>query len=103
MPALPFAGGPSAEGAWLFDLLPAASPLAWGSVAFIAWVTSILGYVGWYWALAQGGIARIGTIQFLQPLSGLVLAFFLLGERPTYILALATVLILGGVVIAWKR
>jgi drug/metabolite transporter (DMT)-like permease len=72
-------------------------------VAFIAWVTSILGYVGWYWALAHGGIARIGTIQFLQPLSGLVLAFFLLGERPTYILAVATVMILGGVVIAWRR
>jgi drug/metabolite transporter (DMT)-like permease len=59
--------------------------------------------MGWYWALAQGGIARIGTIQFLQPLSGLVLAFFLLGERPTLILAFATVMILGGVVIAWRR
>ncbi len=103
MPALPVAGGPSEHGAWLFDLLPVASPLAWGAVAFIAWVTSILGYVGWYWALAHGGIARIGTIQFLQPLSGLVLAFFLLGERPTYILAVATVMILGGVVIAWRR
>lgn len=102
-PALPFAGGPSEQGAWLLGLLPVASPLAWGAVAFIAWVTSILGYIGWYWALAQGGIARIGTIQFLQPLSGLVLAFFLLGERPTYILAVATVMILGGVVIAWRR
>lgn len=102
-PVLPVAGGASAEGAWLLGLLPAASPLAWGAVAFIAWVTSILGYMGWYWALAQGGIARIGTIQFLQPLSGLVLAFFLLGERPTSILAIATVMILGGVVIAWRR
>lgn len=102
-PALPIAGGPSEQGAWLLGLLPAASPLAWGAVAFIAWVTSILGYMGWYWALARGGIARIGTIQFLQPLSGLVLAFFLLGERPTLILALATVMILGGVVIAWRR
>lgn len=103
LPALPFASGPSAQGAWLLGFLPAASPLAWGAVAFIAWITSILGYMGWYWALAQGGIARIGTIQFLQPLSGLVLAFFLLGERPTIILALATVMILGGVVIAWRR
>jgi drug/metabolite transporter (DMT)-like permease len=102
-PVLPAVGGPSAEGSWLLGLLPAASPLAWGAVAFIAWITSILGYMGWYWALAQGGIARIGTIQFLQPLSGLVLAFFLLGERPTIILALATVMILGGVVIAWRR
>src|SRR5690606_20190087 len=103
-PVLPFATPPgAADGAWLFGLLPAAGPLAWGAVAFIAWVTSILGYIGWYWALARGGIARIGTIQFLQPLSGLVLAFFLLGERPTLVLAVATVMILGGVVIAWRR
>lgn len=102
-PALPFVGGPSADGAWLFALLPVASPLAWGAVAFIAWVTSILGYIGWYWALARGGIGRISTIQFLQPLSGLALAFVLLGERPTLVLALATVMILGGVVIAWRR
>jgi drug/metabolite transporter (DMT)-like permease len=102
-PILPFTSAAGSDGAWLIGLLPAASPLAWGAVAFIAWITSILGYIGWYWALAKGGIARIGTIQFLQPLSGLVLAFFLLGERPTIVLAVATVLILGGVVIAWRR
>ncbi len=83
--------------------LPAASPLAWAAVAFLAWVTSIIGYIGWYWALGHGGIARMGTIQFTQPLSGLVLAFFLLGERPTLSLVIATVLIVLGVVIARRR
>jgi drug/metabolite transporter (DMT)-like permease len=94
-PALPFATG----GEWL----PSASPVAWGAVAVLAWLTSILGYIGWYWALGHGGIARMGTIQFLQPLSGLVLAFFLLGERPTLVLVIATVLILAGVVVARRR
>ena len=37
------------------------------------------------------------------PISGLVLAFFLLGERPTPALILATVLILAGVIIARRR
>ena len=84
--------------------VPAASPLkAWGAVGFLAWVTSILGYIGWYWALGHGGIARMGTLQFMQPLSGLVLAFFLLGERPTLPLGIATVLILLGVVTARRR
>jgi drug/metabolite transporter (DMT)-like permease len=91
---------PAANAGWS---LPAASPLAWAAVVFLAWVTSIIGYIGWYWALGQGGIARMGTIQFLQPLSGLVLAFFLLGERPTFPLGIATVLILLGVVIARRR
>jgi len=91
---------PLATGGWS---LPAASPVAWGAVAFLAWMSSTLGYIGWYWALARGGIARMGTIQFLQPLSGLVLAFFLLNERPSGTLVLSAVLILAGVVVARRR
>ena len=83
--------------------LPAAGAEAWAAIAFLAWFTSIVGYVGWYWALARGGIARMGAIQFLQPLSGLVLAFLLLGERPTLILGLATALILTGVLVVRGR
>jgi drug/metabolite transporter (DMT)-like permease len=90
-PALPLTDG---------GALPTASPLAWGAVFFLAWITSMLGYVGWYWALGHGGITRMGTIQFLQPLSGLVLAFFLLGERPSLMLLLATMLIFAGVIVA---
>ena len=56
---------------------------AWGAVVFLAVVTSILGYVGWYWALDRGGIARIATLQFLQPVSGFVLAAIVLGENVT--------------------
>jgi drug/metabolite transporter (DMT)-like permease len=88
---------PFAAGGWS---LPEASPVAWGAIATLAWATSIIGYIGWYWALARGGIARIGTIQFLQPLSGLVLAYFLLAERPSLTLIAATALILTGVVVA---
>jgi drug/metabolite transporter (DMT)-like permease len=93
-PALAVAGG---------DALPAASWVAWAALAYLALVVSILGYVGWYWSLGRGGIARMGTIQFLQPISGLALAFLLLGERPSATLAIATVLILAGVVIARRR
>jgi len=82
---------------------PAASLESWAAIGFLAWFTSIVGYIGWYWALARGGIARMGTIQFLQPLSGLVLAFLMLGERPTLILGLATGLILTGVLVARGR
>ena len=88
---------PFSAGGWS---LPEASPVAWGAIATLAWATSIIGYIGWYWALARGGIARIGTIQFLQPLSGLILAYFLLAERPSLTLIAATALILTGVVVA---
>jgi drug/metabolite transporter (DMT)-like permease len=83
---------------------PSGEPEAWSAVLFLAYVTSILGYIGWYWALGAGGIARTGTIQFLQPVSGLVLAALLLGETMTLPLLGAALLILAGVTIAqWRR
>lgn len=85
------------------DGLPHAGFDAWGSVAFLGVVTSILGYVLWYWALARGGIARIGTIQFLQPFSGLVLAALILDERFTAALGGAAALILVGITVAQVR
>lgn len=71
-------------------------------VLYLAVGVSILGYVAWYWALAKGGIARIGMLQFLQPVVGLVLAVLLLGERLTVPLLLAAGCILGGVLLAQR-
>ncbi len=87
-----------ARGGW-----PSAGWLSWGAVLYLASVTTILGYVGWYWALARGGIARIATIQFFQPVSGLILAALLLGERMTGGLLAASIVILAGVWIAQRR
>ena len=85
------------------DGLPDAGPKSWAAVIFMAIVTSIVGYIGWYWALARGGIQRIATIQFLQPFSGLLIAAWLLGERFTLPLVVASIAILAGVTITQKR
>ena len=82
------------------DGVPEADATAWGAVVFLAVVTSILGYVGWYWALARGGIERIAPLQFLLPVSGLALAALVLDERLTVPLAVGAVLVIGGVTIA---
>ncbi len=74
------------------DGWPDADATAWGAVLFLAVVTSIVGYAGWYWALDRGGIQRIATLQFLQPLSGFALAAIVLGS----------VLILAGIVVAQR-
>jgi drug/metabolite transporter (DMT)-like permease len=84
------------------DGVPSAGAKAWGSVVFLAVVTSILGYVGWYWARDRGGIARIATLQFLQPVSGFVLAAIVLGESVTVPIAVGSALIVGGIVIAQR-
>jgi drug/metabolite transporter (DMT)-like permease len=84
------------------DGLPDAGWRAWTAVAVLAVVTSIVGYVGWYWALDRGGIARIATLQFLQPLSGFALAVVVLGESVTPAIALGGAAIVCGIVIAQR-
>ena len=58
-------------------------------------VTTILGYVGWYWALGKGGVQRIAVLQFLQPPMGVVLAIGLLGEPVTLPILISTPAILA--------
>jgi drug/metabolite transporter (DMT)-like permease len=82
--------------------IPQADATSWAAVVFLALVTSIVGYVGWYWALDRGGIGRIATLQFLQPISGFVLAAIVLGEHVTAPIAVGSALIVGGIVIAQR-
>jgi drug/metabolite transporter (DMT)-like permease len=76
-------------------------PRAWGAVFYLAILSSIVGYAGWYWALGHGDIGRTGLTQFLQPLIGVALAMIILGEPLTVPMMVATAAILGGV--AWAR
>jgi drug/metabolite transporter (DMT)-like permease len=75
---------------------------SWSAVAYLAFAVSSLGYLLWYWALARGGIARIGTLQFLQPVASLVLAAILLGETMTLPLAACAALVLAGTIYAHR-
>ncbi len=84
------------------DGVPRAGASAWVAVLFLAVVTSIVGYVGWYWALAQGGIVRIAPLQFLQPVFGLALAALILDERLTLPVAVGGAAVIGGVTIALR-
>ena len=93
---------PVLAGTIAVDGIPEAGPKSWAAVVFMAVVTSIVGYIGWYWALAQGGIQRIATIQFLQPFSGLLIAAWLLGEQFTLPLIAASIAILVGVTITQR-
>jgi drug/metabolite transporter (DMT)-like permease len=85
---------------WLRGEFAVASVPAWSAIAYLAVVVTILGYVLWYWALGKGGIARVGLIQFLQPVSGVILAALLLREAVSLSFLLASALVLFGVWLA---
>jgi drug/metabolite transporter (DMT)-like permease len=57
-----------------------ASLAAWGSFAYLALFSALIGFFFWYRGLALGGIARVGQVQLMQPFLTLVGAMLLLGE-----------------------
>ncbi|MFO0997801.1 MAG: DMT family transporter [Alphaproteobacteria bacterium] len=89
---------------WVLDGIdwPSVSFAAWAGVLYLAIGVTIIGYVSWYWALGKGGIARVGLFQFLQPISGVILAWLLLSEPVSDAFLLATALVLSGVWIATR-
>lgn len=56
---------------------------AWAGLAYISLFSMFIGFIFWYRGLAQGGIARIGQLQLLQPILGLILATTFLHETVT--------------------
>lgn len=80
----------------------AVTVVGWSAVAYLALFSTMLAYVGWYWALARGGTARIGAIQFAQPLVALAVAVAVMGETITLPLGFSAVAILAGVAIAQR-
>lgn len=77
--------------------LAEASLTGWWSIGFLAAGSTLLAFVAWYWALGRGGIARVGALQFAQPVITLFFATLLLGEPLTAPLVVATLIILTGV------
>lgn len=81
----------------------AVSAAGWGSIAYMTLLSSLVGYALWFWALGHGGIARIGSLQFAQPVMTLVLAAWILAEPVTRTLVLSGVIILAGTWLAQRR
>lgn len=75
---------------------------AWGGLAYMAILTTVVAYAAWYWAMAAGGIVRVAPVQYLQPLVALVLAVLIFSEAMTPTLLVAAALILTGVALARK-
>jgi len=62
-------------------------------------LASLLGHLAYYYALKYGEASRVVPVASSFPLFALVLAFFLLGERPSWDKVLGVALIVGGVLL----
>ena len=82
--------------------LQTAGWFSWSGLLYQAIGVTIVGYILWYWALGTGGIARVGLFQFLQPVSGVILAWLILAERLSLTFIVASTIIMCGVVLAFR-
>jgi drug/metabolite transporter (DMT)-like permease len=84
------------------EALAGAGLYAWSGLLYQAIGVTVVAYILWYWALGTGGIARVGLFQFLQPISGVVLAWLVLAENISLIFLLASSIIMVGVILAFR-
>ena len=84
------------------EALATAGSHAWSGLLYQAIGVTVVAYILWYWALGTGGIARVGLFQFLQPLSGVFLAWVILAESISLIFLLASLIIMAGVILAFR-
>ena len=74
---------------WPADLAQV-SARGWTGLAYVSLFSMLIGFVFWYRGLALGGVAAVGQLQLLQPLMGLGLAAWLLGEPVGWTMAAVT-------------
>ena len=65
---------------WAGPINWSASFPVWGSFAYVALFSQLLGFFAWNRGMALGGVARVGQLQLLQPFVTLAAAAFLLFE-----------------------
>lgn len=85
--------------AWHFDPRPISAG-GWMGLFYLAWLTSGVNYVIWYWGLAHIRPHSMALLTNLQPLVTAAMAWALLHEALPAGFALATALVLGGVWLA---
>jgi O-acetylserine/cysteine efflux transporter len=97
------------DGQWL--AIQQASWIGWGTVVYLAFVMTILGYGIWYRVLSRNPMSQVMPVLLLLPVVTIVSSILLLGERPTPTVLAGGVVVLAGVSIIvftrdsfrWKR
>lgn len=81
----------------------AVSAASWAGIAWMALCSSLVGYGLWFVAIERGGIDRIATWQFAQPVLTVGAAALLLAEPVTWPLVAAGIATLAGTFLAQRH
>jgi drug/metabolite transporter (DMT)-like permease len=77
--------------------------VGWSGLAYMAIFSSVISYTLFAWILKYMDASRIATVMYLQVPIVIVLAVWLLGERPSAHLLSGAVLVLVGISLAERK
>jgi drug/metabolite transporter (DMT)-like permease len=73
------------------------SPVAWAGLFYLAWLTSGVNYVVWFWGLQHLKATTVATLTNAQPIIAAAMARAFLGERLPAGFLVSAALVLAGV------
>lgn len=79
------------------------SPGAWGGLVFSGAFSLALAYILWYYGIRHLGSSRTAVYSNTVPVVALLVAWLTLGEVPTMVQVVGTIMILGGIGLARLR
>ena len=79
------------------------SASSWRAVVVLGVVSTFVAFLIFFWAVRRFGAARGALISYLAPVAGLLTAFAVLGERPSALQLIGTIVILAGVRLVARR
>jgi|GEM_PF-4954151 len=89
--------------AWLnneFLALPKVSMQSWLAFSYLLFVSGILAFAMYYFALKRVSVERTSVYNYLMPVVGVVASIFILGTEPDAKFALGAVLVSSGLIIS---
>ena len=74
-----------------------ASWIGWGVILYLALIMTALGYGIWYRVLSRNPVSKVMPVMLMLPVFTIISSMLLLGERPSPMIFLGGVVVIGGV------
>ena len=94
---------PAGAGVAIHSGPPRLDAAGWAGVLYLAVVTTVIAYGGWYWGLQRLSAQDVTPILLVQPLAGTAIAAIVRGERPGSSTIVGGILVLAGVALVALR
>jgi drug/metabolite transporter (DMT)-like permease len=88
---------PFAAGEWLLGSQPHFTPVGVAAIAYTGLLVTVFGFQVLFWALGRASAAQVAAMMYFQPVAGVLLAWWLLGEPLGGAFLLGAALMLAGV------